>query len=459
MNEIARDTYDIEKYQVIAVLMWDGMENQRPAAWKIVFKSLTLLDHLVKNGAERCVDDARNHGHVLKSLGQFNYYEGTIDRGLGVREKSKQIMEILGDDDRIREERQKAKKLREKFGNFNKGSSGIGSSGGGGGGGGGSNVAGGYGNQDSWNNNSSGGGGGGGSGSGYGEGGIYENNKGMSGRYANGDSSSAPTFAAMPGEKKKSKKKKKEKKQAKEEAAPVAAEPEVDLLDFGGPPSAPAPSAATNSSEFGAFQTTSAPAPADASGEFAAFGQMRTAQASSAPDPFAAAPVVQQQQTPSFDAFGNNGGGVANNNMMMMNNNMMNNNGAPVANANVGMTGMGNSFGNMSVGSSAPAGGGMQQIQQPIMPASNDDDFGDFSDAKKDDSSSFSIPTTTKSSDPFSGMINLDSLSKNPSKKMTMNQPVDVNQAAAQYQQNIQQGAQTNPGTFLASNNMFYRWS
>ena len=98
----------------------------------------------------------------------------------------------------------------------------------------------------------------------------------------------------------------------------------------------------------------------------------------------------------------------------------------------------------------------MQQIQQPIMPASNDDDFGDFSDAKKDDSSSFS---TTKSSDPFSGMINLDSLSKNPSKKMTMNQPVDVNQAAAQYQQNIQQGAQTNPGTFLASNNMFYRWS
>ena len=44
--------------------------------------------------------------------------------------------------------------------------------------------------------------------------------------------------------------------------------------------------------------------------------------------------------------------------------------------------------------------------------------------------------------------------SKNPSKKMTMNQPVDVNQAAAQYQQNIQQGVQPNSGK-LASNNMF----
>merc|ERR1712222_12868 len=123
------------------------------------------LDHLVKNGAERCVDDARNHGHVLRSLGQFNYYEGTIDRGLGVREKSKQILEILSEDDRVREERQKSRKLREKFGNFNKGDSGMGGGGGG---------MGGYGNQDSWNS------GGDVTGGGYGEGGIYDSDKGYS---------------------------------------------------------------------------------------------------------------------------------------------------------------------------------------------------------------------------------------------------------------------------------------
>jgi len=214
MNEIARDTYDMERFQVVAGLMWDGMENQRPAAWKVVFKSLTLLDHLVKNGAERCVDDARNHGHVLRSLGQFNYYEGTIDRGLGVREKSKQILEMLSDDDRVREERQKARKLREKFGNFNKGASGMGGGGG---------AMGGYGNQDSWNNN------GGGSG-GYGEGGIYDNDKGYSGRYGNSSSTpsaSTPTFAAMPGESTKKKSKKKKKKQA------AAAEPEPTPVEPG----------------------------------------------------------------------------------------------------------------------------------------------------------------------------------------------------------------------------------
>ena len=59
MHEIARDTFDAERFYVVTRLMWEGMENQRPAAWKIVFKALTLLEFLVKNGAERCVDDAR----------------------------------------------------------------------------------------------------------------------------------------------------------------------------------------------------------------------------------------------------------------------------------------------------------------------------------------------------------------------------------------------------------------
>jgi len=197
MHEIARDTFDAERFYVVTRLMWEGIENQRPAAWKIVFKALTLLEFLVKNGAERCVDDARNHGHLLKAMTQFNYYEGTIDRGLGVREKSKQIMEILTDDERVREERQKSKKLRQKFG-----SGGTTASGG--------DRSQGYGNQDSWNNKSSG----------YGEGGIdssspYESGGGYSGRYGGSrgsesgvTSTAAPTFATIPDSKPKKTKKK-----------------------------------------------------------------------------------------------------------------------------------------------------------------------------------------------------------------------------------------------------------
>mmetsp|Transcript_42295 Transcript_42295/g.88117 ORF Transcript_42295/g.88117 Transcript_42295/m.88117 type:complete len:651 (+) Transcript_42295:77-2029(+) len=432
MNEIARDTYDMERFQVVSALMWDGMENQRPAAWKVVFKSLNLLEHLVKNGAERCVDDARNHGHVLRALGQFNYYEGTIDRGLGVREKSKQVLEMLTDDDRVREERQKARKLREKFGNFNKGASGIG-------GGGGGNTGGkaGYGNQDSWNTGSGG--------SGYGEGGIYDNDKAYSGRYGNSSSTTAdatPTFAAMPGEKKKSKKKKKKQAAKPEPVAAAPAQPAVieDLLGFDSVP-APAPTAAAGgNADFGSFQAPPAPTPAATGGsdDFAEFDQIRSKK-ETGPDPFVAAPAVPTVAQGSFNAFGNNNTGATNNNMMnnnmMMNKNMMMNNN----NMNNNMAAMGNAFNNMSVGTSALAGG----MQQPAMGAVNDDDFGDFAAA-----TNTAPPVSTMSMsmskplDPMAGLINLDGLSKNNSTQTTKNQPVVVNAAAAQYQHDIQNGVQ-----------------
>lgn len=116
LNDIARDTFDSEKFYIITKLIWDNLENPRPSAWRVVFKGLTLLEHLIKNGSERCVDDARNHSHALRGLYNFNYYEGTIDRGIGVRELSKKIVDILSDDDTIRDERAKARQLREKFG-------------------------------------------------------------------------------------------------------------------------------------------------------------------------------------------------------------------------------------------------------------------------------------------------------------------------------------------------------
>ena len=213
-----------------------------------------------------------------------------------------------------------------------------------------------------------------------------------------------------------------------------------DLLDFGAAP-APAPAAGV-SAEFGAFEGSSAPAPTTASDEFADFDQIRSK--SKGPDPFAATPTPAPA---AFDAFGNNNAGGANNNMMnnnMMGNNMMNNNmmGNNMMNSNMmnnnnnninnNMAAVGNAFGNMNVG--APAGG----MQQPAMPASNDDDFGDFEAAK------VNMPAiaTKSSSNPMSGLINLDGLSKNPSKKMTMNQPVVPGAAAAQYQQAMQNGVQ-----------------
>lgn len=439
MNEIARDTFDYEKFTVITMLMWEAMENQRPAAWRVVFKGLTLLEHLVKNGSERCVDDARNHGHTLRSLGNFNYYEGTIDRGLGVREKTKQIMELLQDDERIREERQKARKLREKFGG-NLG--GTGSAGGGGG------AYAGYGN-DNWNSGGGGGYGNGGIGAesgGYGNGGIgssrfseggggrYDEDRGYSGRYDNDTaapaaSAPAPTFASIPDDPpKKTKAKKKKNKE------PQPAAPEVDLFSF----DAPAPAAApAEDDDFAGFQSAEAPVPATA--------------APAVVDPFAATPQMQNQQ--QFDAFGGatqpqqtfgafaaapqaaSTGPVMNGGMMQQQPQFASaalvGGGNPVMSGSMNVMG-GNSHvmgGNMS--SSAPMN--QTSIGQPAAQQKSDfdDDFGDFSGAGGAVAPAVAMPGNS-----VDKLISLDGLSKNSDKKKDkLNEPIIANQAAATFVQ------------------------
>jgi epsin len=78
-------------------------------------QALTLIEFLVKNGSELVIEACRDKVYKVRSLENFNFYEGTVDRGSGVREKSKQIVELLGSNDMIREERAKANNLRNKF--------------------------------------------------------------------------------------------------------------------------------------------------------------------------------------------------------------------------------------------------------------------------------------------------------------------------------------------------------
>jgi hypothetical protein len=439
MNEIARDTFDYDKFAVISQLLWESMENQRPAAWRVVFKGLTLLEHLVKHGSERCVDDARNHGHALKALFKFNYYEGTVDRGVGVREKSKQIVDILGDDDRIREERQKAKKLREKFG---------GSRGGVQGGGGSvssSGNYGGYGN-DSWGATT-------GTSGGYGDGGIgaqkystgasrYDSDsKATRGRYDGDDKGSSnsiaqpePTFASLPPTKSGKSKKKKA-----TELAPSPA-PEIDLFAFDDAPVVPAPSSNVGADDFAEFQSASSSGgtdpfatPALASNNFANFNVSGQSQ-------------QLNNNTAQFDAFGNIGA-VMHSPMGthsglqqgahytgMMQQGLVSNN---VMSAGIGVM-QGNSYSTSNTNAMSGGGASTMSVRNKVNQSSgaDDDDFGDFSSA--------GASAPAKSSDPLSKLISLDGLSKNSKKgEDKLNQPIIANAAAATFIQEKQQIAET----------------
>ena len=444
LNELARDTYDYDKFAVITQLMWESIENERPAAWRVVFKGLSLLEHLIKNGSERCVDDARGHNHVLRKLLQFNYYEGTIDRGLGVREKTKQLLDVLSDDERIREERQKARKLREKFGGS---SGGVGGGGGGGGGAGGQYA--GYGN-DNWDRDSGGSGG-------YGDGGIGSNKAsgrydsderpgGYSGRYNNeatvGTTSAAvaPTFATLSDDvaPKKTKGKKKKKETATTTESGVG---DVDLFSFDDPVSG-APTTAmtgTTDDDFDTFQSavpsgtgsTNVSAMDDPFGGSDNFVSAAPVVASSSTqfDAFSsAAPTVTPVQTTSqFNALPNHGANImsgGSNNTMMQQQQPQ-------------IPGMGH---NAMMGFNNPnAGGfsGMQQLpKQQQFQSAPDDDFGDFAAASTAPAVNH-VGMVSNASKPLDKLISLDGLSKNKAGSLEdkLNQPIIANAAAATFVQ------------------------
>mmetsp|Transcript_21718 Transcript_21718/g.28103 ORF Transcript_21718/g.28103 Transcript_21718/m.28103 type:complete len:630 (+) Transcript_21718:74-1963(+) len=112
--EIARETYDYEKFHKIFKLIWEAADS--PARnWRKIFKSLMLCEYLVKNGAERCVDEIRDHTFKIRQLQDFRYTEESLDRGQGTREKAKQLLELLSDNTTIREARENAKRLRDKL--------------------------------------------------------------------------------------------------------------------------------------------------------------------------------------------------------------------------------------------------------------------------------------------------------------------------------------------------------
>jgi len=153
--------------------------------WRQIYKALQLLEYLIKHGSERVIDDARSHLTLLKMLRQFHFIDPNgKDQGVNVRHRAKELAELLGDVERIRSERKKARSNKSKY----TGVEGGGGFGGGGSGGfsGSTGRYGGFGSDSGgFGGSSSGGGGGGGGGnSTYGgfSGGVYGDGGGFGGQ-------------------------------------------------------------------------------------------------------------------------------------------------------------------------------------------------------------------------------------------------------------------------------------
>lgn len=116
MQELAQATFSYEYFPEVMAMLWRRMLIDNTTNWRRTYKSLVVLNYLIKNGAERVVTSAREHIYDLKSLENYTYVdENGKDCGINVRIRVKQLIEFVQDDDVLREERKKAKKNRDKY--------------------------------------------------------------------------------------------------------------------------------------------------------------------------------------------------------------------------------------------------------------------------------------------------------------------------------------------------------
>ncbi|XP_022662222.1 clathrin interactor 1-like isoform X2 [Varroa jacobsoni] len=116
MQEISQATFSYESFPEVMGMLWRRLLEDNKRVWRRVYKGLLLLDYLVKNGSERVVTSAREHIYDLRSLENYTFVdEMGKDQGVNVRNRVKDLIEVIQDDDRLRAERKKAKKSKDKY--------------------------------------------------------------------------------------------------------------------------------------------------------------------------------------------------------------------------------------------------------------------------------------------------------------------------------------------------------
>ncbi|EIW81077.1 ENTH-domain-containing protein [Coniophora puteana RWD-64-598 SS2] len=116
MQDIAQGTFNFQNFNEIMPCIYASFMEKEARQWRQIYKALQLLEYLIKHGSERVVDDARSHISTLKMLRNFHYIDDKgKDEGLNVRNRARELVELLSDVDLIRTERRKAKQNRHKY--------------------------------------------------------------------------------------------------------------------------------------------------------------------------------------------------------------------------------------------------------------------------------------------------------------------------------------------------------
>ncbi|XP_055230663.1 ENTH domain-containing protein 1 isoform X2 [Gorilla gorilla gorilla] len=114
MLDISDLTFNTISLSEIMNMLWHRL-NDHGKNWRHVYKSLTLMDYLIKNGSKKVIQHCREGFCNLQTLKDFQHIdEAGKDQGYYIREKSKQVITLLMDEQLLCKEREVACRTRQR---------------------------------------------------------------------------------------------------------------------------------------------------------------------------------------------------------------------------------------------------------------------------------------------------------------------------------------------------------
>uniref|UniRef100_H9KVV3 ENTH domain containing 1 n=1 Tax=Callithrix jacchus TaxID=9483 RepID=H9KVV3_CALJA len=114
MSDISDLTFNTISLSEIMNMLWHRLSDHGKN-WRHVYKSLMLMDYLIKNGSNKVIQHCREGFCNLQTLKYIQYIdEAGHDQGYYIREKSKEVITLLMDEQLLCKEREVACRIRQR---------------------------------------------------------------------------------------------------------------------------------------------------------------------------------------------------------------------------------------------------------------------------------------------------------------------------------------------------------
>uniref|UniRef100_A0A0X3PJQ2 ENTH domain-containing protein n=1 Tax=Schistocephalus solidus TaxID=70667 RepID=A0A0X3PJQ2_SCHSO len=119
MREISRETRHYQGLCEVMNMLWERIFPENTRHWRRIYKGLTLLAFLLRNGSEDVVKNAQEHLYDLRTLEGYKCIdERGRDQGASVRVKAAEVIELIQDSEFLQAEREKALADSKHYGGF-----------------------------------------------------------------------------------------------------------------------------------------------------------------------------------------------------------------------------------------------------------------------------------------------------------------------------------------------------